>query len=911
MADKNLVARIILSATDKASDALNRVRLNANGLTRQLAILQNRQRDMSKTQAMARSYRDVAREMNVNNIAIKNQQSKLRQLAAAMAAARQPTREMARQYKALNRDLDALVKRKQKLSQRLGELSARLNKAGFDTKNFAASFSKLKKNLNDSTAAINKQKSALERLSKARASMARARGISQQASAVAMKSGAAASAVGLGVGSAVKAGMSEEDAMLGIVKQVGELKNPDNSLNHDAIRAMRLEVQALSRELPLTTVEIMQMYAAGARMDIPRAELREYVKLAAQAAVAFDAPNVEELAENLGKINKNFKLSAIEGKNLADVINYLDDNAISKGADIIGFMNRVAGTAGMVKISSQNIAALGSTLLTLGAAEESAATAVNAIFTRISSASAIPLARRSLETLRLDAKKIQEGMVTDTQATIMQIVEAVKKIPAAERQGVLRGLVGMEHVKTFAKLVDNTEEWVRQIKLANSEMAKGSMGREFEVRMQAASSKWQVLKNQFFNVSAGAGSALFVSLNGIMDKISSLLTLVQKWQQAHPQANAAIMKTVAVIGLLLAGLSVAAMVVGALIMPLNLLRMGFVAFNIVLRANPIVLVVTAIVAAIAFLIFKWNECKKALINGWNWIDQLFRRNPILNFIFLPIGALRLLINNWDALKNALINGWNWIDRVFRENPILNFIFPVIGAGRFLINNWRQVVQFFVGAWINIRTAVSEGVANMCTAIKNMPLVQSFMQMWEGAKNFLLGLGAKLFEIGTNLVNGLIEGIKARLKVLQEIWQKVASLFDGTMRKTNDIHSPSRLMARLGGYIMQGLVIGVQRGQSALSSAYHKAVELFQQPLQPLAVSDVGALPLGAIFAPDSVGQRKAGGANSNNYHITVNVNVSAGSSVNGERIGQDVAAALRQHFAAQERRARGSLWDKD
>src|SRR5690606_41559861 len=56
--------------------------------------------------------------------------------------------------------------------------------------------------------------------------------------------------------------------------------------------------------------------------------------------------------------------------NLADTINYLDDNAISKGGDIIEYMTRVGGVAGAVKIGSREVAALGSTLLTLGRSEE-------------------------------------------------------------------------------------------------------------------------------------------------------------------------------------------------------------------------------------------------------------------------------------------------------------------------------------------------------------------------------------------------------------------------------------------------------------------------------------------------------------------------------------------------------------
>ena len=956
MADKNLVAKIILSATDKASSAMNRVRLHASGLTRQLATLQNKQRAMAKTQTLAKSFRDTRLELNASTIAIKNHQQKLRLLSARMTAAKQPTKAMAREYRHLAREMDGLIRRKQKLTSKVGELSERLKKAGFDTKNFANSYRTLHRNLKQSTADIDKQKAALQRLSTARARVDRANEIAGKARSIGVKTGATATTIGIGVGATVRSGMTEEDAMLDIVKQVDSLKNKDGSLNTNAIKAMRLEVQDLSRQLPLTTENIMQMYAAGARMGTARDGLKDFVTTAAQAAVAFDADNAGELAENFGKISKNFKLSAEGTLDLADSINYLDDNAISKGADIIAVLNRVAGVTSQA-MSGKNVAALASTLLTLGGTEETVGTAISTMFTKISAGAGS--VGTALKRLGLNAKEVQEGMEKDAQKTLMGIVEAIQKIPVSEHKAVMRQLVGTEHVKTLSKLVNNTEEWRRQIELANSEAAKGSMAREFAVRMQAASSKWQVLKNQFFNVSAAAGNALFTTLNGIMDKATQLLAIVAKWQQNNPQAMAAIMKTVSVLGLVLAGISAISLAIGAVLTPITMLRNAFTALSVVMRFNPIVLAITAAVGAIILIIKYWSQLKKVmvnvwqsidktfsnnpilnfiflpigairmllggwnglkttLLNSWNAINQLFSRNPILNFLVLPIGLMRLVVNNWDALKNNLIAGWQRIDQAFRDNPILNVIFPVIGAARFLINHWQQIPGFFVGLWSSVRSTVSNAVTNICTSIRNAPLVQSLAQIWNSAISYLSGLGKRLYDAGVNIMQGLIDGVKAKLKILQDMWHSIAALFDGTMRKTNDIHSPSRVMARRGGYIMEGLVLGIKKGLAALYTTYQQAIGIFQQPIAATAEliqrSAGVLLPIGGLPSQSSSATAPplaiAGAASNNTYHITVNV--SAGTTAGlGQRIGNDIAQALQRHQAEQQRRARGSMWDKD
>lgn len=956
MADKNLVAKIILSATDKASSAMNRVRLHASGLTRQLATLQNKQRAMAKTQTLAKSFRDTRLELNASTIAIKNHQQKLRLLSARMTAAKQPTKAMAREYRHLAREMDGLIRRKQKLTSKVGELSERLKKAGFDTKNFANSYRTLHRNLKQSTADIDKQKAALQRLSTARARVDRANEIAGKARSIGVKTGATATTIGIGVGATVRSGMTEEDAMLGIVKQVDGLKNEDGSLNTNAIKAMRLEVQGLSRQLPLTTENIMQMYAAGARMGTAKEGLKDFVTTAAQAAVAFDADSVEELAESFGKISKNYNLAAKETRELADSINYLDDNAISKGADIISVLNRVAGVTSKA-MSGKNVAALASTLLTLGEEESRVGRAISSMFLQIGSGAGS--AGKAIEKLGLKVKDVQEGMSKDAQKTLMDIVEAIKKVPESEHNAIMRNLVGRDFAPVLSKLVYNTKEWTDQIKLANSEAAKGSMAREFAVRMQAASSKWQVLKNQFFNVSAAAGNALFTTLNGIMDKATELLAIVAKWQQNNPQTMAAIMKTVSVLGLVLAGISAISLAIGAVLTPITMLRNAFTALSVVMRFNPIVLAITAAVGAVILIIKYWSQLKKVmvnvwqsidktfsnnpilnfiflpigairmllggwnglkttLLNGWNAINQLFSRNPILNFLILPIGLMRLVVNNWDALKNNLIAGWQRIDQAFRNNPILNVIFPVIGAARFLINHWQQIPGFFVGLWSSVRSTVSNAVTNICTSIRNAPLVQSVTQIWNNVMTYLSGLGKRLYDAGVNIMQGLIDGVKAKLKILQDMWHSVAALFDGTMRKTNDIHSPSRVMARLGGYIMQGLVLGIKKGRAALSTTYQQAIGIFQQPIAATAEliqrSAGVLLPIGGLPSQSSSATAPplaiAGAASNNTYHITVNV--SAGTTAGlGQRIGNDIAQALQRHQAEQQRRARGSMWDKD
>lgn len=69
-------------------------------------------------------------------------------------------------------------------------------------------------------------------------------------------------------------------------------------------------------------------------------DLLAFASTAAKAATAFELP-ADELAEGLGKIAQLYKVPTRNIEQLGDALNYLDDNAMSKGGDIINVLQRM------------------------------------------------------------------------------------------------------------------------------------------------------------------------------------------------------------------------------------------------------------------------------------------------------------------------------------------------------------------------------------------------------------------------------------------------------------------------------------------------------------------------------------------------------------------------------------------
>lgn len=558
----NLQLSVLLNAIDKMSAPLKSASKSVSELSKKLkenkAVRAQLSKQERENEAAIKKYAATINPLKNKLSALNNEVAKAKQKAALytnqLNSAKNPTEQFKNKVLAAQQAVKKLTAEQTSTANKLKQTRQELNAAGLSSKNLAQRQSELKSKMSAANQQINNQSAALSKLNAKQAAYNRYRGkvdnlkdINSKAQIVGAQALAAGATITAPLVGSVRDFMSFEDAMVGVARQVQGLKDDAGNFTPE-FEKWKMNIQDLSKELPLTTVQIANMIESAARMDVPKEQLAEFVRLNTQMATAFDAANPDELVEQYGKVTKNFKLSAQASRELADAINYLDDNAISKGTEIIGFMNRVSGISGIANISEKNMAALGSTLQTAGAAEEQSATAVNAIFTRLSQASKKKPVKNGLAALGLSANAVELGMVKDAQGTIFKIVDALKKLPESKRLGTIADLVGTEHTKTLALLVSNTEEWRRQIELANSEAAKGSMGREFDTRMKALSSKWGIFKNRLFNLNSVIGGTLAPTLERLMDKIGGVIDRIKNWIIENPKLTSNIVMIAGAIG---------------------------------------------------------------------------------------------------------------------------------------------------------------------------------------------------------------------------------------------------------------------------------------------------------------------------------------------------------------------------
>lgn len=349
-------------------------------------------------------------------------------------------------------------------------------------------------------------------------------------------------AIGATAAAPIKAAADFETAMLGVAKQVEGARDASGRLT-GVYFDMARQVQLLGREIPIATNELAAMVAAGARMGVAKDQLIDFTRTAAMMADAFELP-AGQLADDMGKIAGLFKIPIPAIGQLADAINYLDDNAISKGGDIIDFLTRTGGVASSVKVTGQEMAALGSTLLTLGERAETASTAANAMFSKLAAATkGTKKFQAAVDEIGMSSAAIEKGMQKDAMGTMMKVMQAIGKLPKEKQLGVMVELVGLEHSDTLAKLANGTDELRRQLALANSEAAKGSMGREFAARLQTTNAQFAIMKNRAGELAVNIGSALLPAVNGLFSVLAPVVEKFADFARANPQLTQAVIGT--------------------------------------------------------------------------------------------------------------------------------------------------------------------------------------------------------------------------------------------------------------------------------------------------------------------------------------------------------------------------------
>jgi len=543
-----------------------------------------------------------------------------------------------------------------------------------------------------------------------------------------------------------------EDAMLGVQKQLNGARDASGNLT-PVFFEMGRDIQRLGREIPVATTKLADMVAAGLRMGIDSEDVLGFTRDTAKMATAFE---MEEgpLADSMGKIAGIFKIPISAIGELGDAINYLDDNAIAKGSDIISVMQGdLAGAAATMGLSAKNAAALASTFLTLGESAERADTAAAGMMRQLQVAKMNPKRFQvGVKMLGLTAEGLQKGMIDDPQAMILDVLGRIKSLPVEQQMEAVTRLFGKDWGGAIAKLANGVDTYRRQLEFANGAAAKGSMSREFEARVKTMSAQWQMTKNRIGEAATVIGSALVPSITRLMQSVDPMIERFTEFSRNNPgvikgvvgMAFAMSGLRVATLGVRFAWLSVMSPVLKAQALFAKfkaaraiaqvggqagklggaLVRVGSVVRAVgaaiaAIGGGPIALAVAALTAG-ALLVRKYWQPIRAWIGGvFTGIAEA--AGPAMSALGESLAALRPA---WNQLSGAIGTAWDWVMKFLAPVQLTSQEFAnatsagekfgraVGGVLTFLVNRLTDVVRLI--GWVVDNWGKVSAVGQMLT-----------------------------------------------------------------------------------------------------------------------------------------------------------------------------------------------------
>lgn len=589
MSDNNLRLQVILNAVDKLTRPFRSAQASSKELATALQTTRNSLKELNKQAGRIDEFSKTRSQLAITATNLSAAREEAAKLATQFAATNRPT---AAQAKLFNQAKNRVQELQQTYNGLLGSVQRQrqaLKESGIDTKQLSSAQRELRKNADETRQALERQQKSLKRLGEQQAKMNAAREQYSRRLEVRDRiagAGATTTAAGLAMGApvmaAVKSYSSMEDAMKGVAKQVNGLRD-DNGNRTKQFYDMQDAIKAASEQLPMENgaIDYAALVEGGARMGVTnqddpyedqKRDLLAFASTAAKAATAFELP-ADELAEGLGKIAQLYKVPTRNIEQLGDALNYLDDNAMSKGADIIDVLQRMGGVAD--RLDYRKAAALGSTFLSLGAAPEIAASASNAMVRELSIATM--QSKRffeGMDLLKLNPAEIEKQMATDAMGTIQRVLEKVNKLPKDKRLSAMTMVFGKEFGDDAAKLANNLPELQRQLKLTSGNEANGSMQKESDINKDSLSAQWLLVKTGAQNAFSSLGETLRQPLLDIMESVKGVTGALRRWVEQNPQLAGTLMKVAAATAAITVALGTLAVAVAAVLGPLAVIRFG-------------------------------------------------------------------------------------------------------------------------------------------------------------------------------------------------------------------------------------------------------------------------------------------------------------------------------------------------
>ena len=218
-------------------------------------------------------------------------------------------------------------------------------------------------------------------------------------------------------------------------------------------------------------------------------------------------------------------------------------------------------------------------------------------------------------------------------------------------------------------------------------------------------------------------------------------------------------------------------------------------------SSPITIAILAIgllVAAGYWLYKNWDEVSAYLVELWNKIKAKAQEiwNNIKEYFAQLWEAIKAKVKAvWDGIKEYFSGLWDSIKEKART--------LWDSVKEYFSGLWDSIKEKAVNAWNSIKQAISDAWNKTVDWVKEKATEMV---------NFFKDLPGEMLNIGKNIIDGLFDGLKSAWNKITSWVEDKANWIKDKFKSILGIHSPSREFMKIGMYVDEGLVKGLEDGE---------------------------------------------------------------------------------------------------
>lgn len=465
----------------------------------------------------------------------------------------------------------------------------------------------------------------------------------------------------------------------------------------------------------------------------------------------------------------------------------LGNNAATTEADILNMSTRIASSGSQVGLTEQQVLALATTLSSVGLEAEGGGSAISAVITQIDKD--VALNSNTLKTWAdvagISVKDFKNLWENDAMTAIQKVVAGMGDASAGgENLNVILdelGVTSLRQTDTMKRLSSASELMSDMVDISNTSWKENTaLTTESSKRYETTAAKMQQLKNTVTELCSKLGEILLPIIQNICNSLSSFVNWLTNLSPTMQKVILVVIALVAAIAPLLITIGKMVSSIGTimtfapkLVSMFGTIKTSLSGLFSFIAAHPIILIITAIIAAVVLL---WNKCE--------WF-----RNLVIGLFEAIKNALITVWNNikavWDFVQPYFVALWEGIKASLQ--PVIEAVIGAFQAAwEFIKTIWDIVQPYFAALWEAIKTVFSvvstvlgtywSAAWQVIKAVWDI-VVQYFSTIWENIKI--------VFSVVATVLGGFFQTAWTAIKA---VWDNVVGFFAAIFNSIKGIFS---------------------------------------------------------------------------------------------------------------------------